>query len=88
MVTFRFCSWISVGLLLLCVGCAPAYHSYQCDCSCLPYGYCPPAPLPYTTYCGCPTPVASSYSDLAVPGEAARSVGTAQQESGPTTQGR
>ena len=58
---------ICVGLLALTLGCAPAYHSYQCECSCVPYGYCPPAPLPYTAYCGGPTPVASSYSSGEVP---------------------
>ena len=37
---FRSCPLICVGLLLLTLGCAPAYQSYQCECSCIPYGYC------------------------------------------------
>ena len=84
MATFRFpsCPLICVGLLLLTVGCAPAYHSYRCACSCIPYDYCPPAPLPYTTYCACPTQVASCYANRAVPGEALSSEGSGQQEFG------
>jgi hypothetical protein len=87
MATFRFCPLICAGLLLLTVGCAPAYHAYRCDCSCLPYAYCPPAPLPYTTYCGCPTPVASCYANRAVPRESLRGEGTEQTDSGPATDG-
>ena len=70
MATFRFHFWllICVGLLFLTVGCAPAYHSYRPACSCIPYDYCPPAPLPYPLYCGCPTPVASCCTDRAVEG--------------------
>ena len=63
MAAFRFCSLSCVGLLFLTVGCAPAYHSYRCASNCIPYDYCPPAPLPYTMYCGCPTPVASCYAN-------------------------
>lgn len=68
--TFRFRSrpLICVGLLFLTVGCAPAYHAYRSECSCVPYDYCPPAPLPYTTYCGCPTQMASGcVTDLPAP---------------------
>lgn len=43
---------------LLAGGCAHCRHS--CDNVCIPYDYCPPAPLPYTTYCACPTPVAAA----------------------------
>ncbi|MFO1045839.1 MAG: hypothetical protein U0941_28995 [Planctomycetaceae bacterium] len=39
-------------------GCAHAYHAYLCG---VPYGYCPDPPLPYTSYSGCPTPIASRY---------------------------
>ena len=59
-------SWtIIVAGMLLClpsIGCAPQYHWYGRGCSCIRYDYCPPTPLPYTTYCGCPTPVASCYA--------------------------
>lgn len=50
----------AVVLLAMCWGCAGAYHSYPSGC-CIPYGYCPEPPLPYTTYepCHCPTPIAS-----------------------------
>jgi hypothetical protein len=41
------------SLLLLAGGCASAYHAYPCGS--VPYCYCPPAPLPYASYCGCPT---------------------------------
>jgi hypothetical protein len=63
MAAFRFCSLSCVGLLFLTAGCAPAYHSYQCASHGIPYDYCPSAPLPYTLYCGCPTPVASCYAN-------------------------
>ncbi|MBI1903690.1 MAG: hypothetical protein HY000_36310 [Planctomycetes bacterium] len=46
---------------LSAAGCAPQYHWYSNPCCCIPYDYPPAAPLPYTTYCGCPTPVASCY---------------------------
>jgi hypothetical protein len=39
-------------------GCAHSCCFTPCD-ACIPYGYCPPAPLAYSGYCGCPTPVAS-----------------------------
>jgi len=65
MATMRF--WASplvlIGLPLLTVGCAPAYRSYQCECGPIPYGYCSPAPLPYTRYCNCPTTVVSRDAD-------------------------
>ena len=44
---------------LLAGGCATAYHNYPCGC--VHYKHCPSPPLPYTTYCGCPTPVAKCY---------------------------
>ena len=49
------------GLILLISlsGCAHAYHAYPCGF--VSYGYCPDPPLPYTSYAGCPTPVASGY---------------------------
>lgn len=59
--------WIALVLLLaitLIVGCARQYHWYRCGCDCVNYHYCPPAPLPYSPYCGCPTPVSSSYHRL------------------------
>jgi hypothetical protein len=37
--------------LTLAMGCAPAYHCYSgCHVNCQ---YCPPPPLPYTSYSGC-----------------------------------
>jgi hypothetical protein len=63
---FRPLIW--VALALLPVGCAPAYHAYRPGCyGCIEYGYCPPSPLPYTSYGGCPTPVASGYADRVAP---------------------
>ncbi len=85
---FRFCPLICVGLLFLTLGCASAYHSYRCASSCIPYHYCPPAPLPYTMYCGCPTPVASCNANCAVSSEATSGEGTEQTESGPATSGQ
>jgi outer membrane protein TolC len=32
----------------------PADHSFDCECGCIRYTYCPPAPLPYSTYCSGP----------------------------------
>lgn len=46
-------SWLAAALLLAASGCAAAYHAYPCGC--VPYGYCPDPPLPYTAYCGCAT---------------------------------
>ena len=40
-------------------GCAAAYHAYADGC--VPYEYCPPAPLPYACYQACPTPVAACH---------------------------
>ena len=54
----------TLGALLsiaLIVGCARQYHWYECGCSCVNYNYCPPGPLPYSSYHSCPTPVAKSY---------------------------
>jgi hypothetical protein len=64
---------VCVALAALTVGCAPAHHSHRDRCHCIEYGYCPPAPLPYTTYCGCPTPVAAGH---------ARGVGPAEPRTG------
>lgn len=54
-------SWQLLGIVLVIAlsGCAPGYHAHQRGC--IPYCYCPEAPLPYTTYCcsHCPTPIAS-----------------------------
>ena len=56
----KSCRWLGLILLASLSGCASAYDSYPCGA--IPYGYCPDPPLPYSTYSGCPTPVASSYS--------------------------
>ena len=48
--------------LMLAGGCAHQYHWYQADGCCPQYEYCAPAPLPYSTYCGCPTPFARYHS--------------------------
>ena len=53
-----------LGILLaiaLIIGCARQYHWYRCGCGCVDYRYCPPAPLPFTSYCNCSTPIADSY---------------------------
>lgn len=47
------------AILLAAAGCAPGYHAYPCGC--VPYGYCPEPPLPFTNYCGCPTPWAAKF---------------------------
>ena len=49
--------WLGMVLLSITAGCAPAYHAYPCGG--VPYGYCPESPLPFTNYCGCPTPRAA-----------------------------
>jgi hypothetical protein len=50
--------WLLLAVVLPAAGGgAPAYHAYPCGC--VPYGYCPEPPLPYTRYCGCPTPWAA-----------------------------
>lgn len=38
-------------LLVLVMGCAPAYHSYSSGC--VNCKYCAPPPLPYAPYEGC-----------------------------------
>lgn len=61
---FRRHPWIVLGVLLtiaLVVGCAQQYHSYRCGCDCVNYNYCPPAPLPNSPYCSCPTPISNAY---------------------------
>ena len=55
----------SVTLLAGISGCATAYHQYPSGC--VSYGYCPPAPLPYATYSGCPTPVATTFEPTSAP---------------------
>lgn len=57
-----------LGLLVMTLlsGCAHAYH--ESPCGCVSYDYCPDPPLPYTSYSGCPTPVASSYAAQRAPG--------------------
>ena len=54
-------AWRAAALVLLLIiaGCAPAYHAYRRGC--VPYGYAAPPPLPYQTYHGCPTPVATKF---------------------------
>lgn len=48
------------GLCLISfAGCAAGYHAYPDGC--VPYTYCVPAPLPYTQYSSCPTPIAARY---------------------------
>jgi hypothetical protein len=46
-------------LVIVLSGCARAHDQYRWGC--ITYGYCPPAPLPYASYCGCPTPLAEAY---------------------------
>ncbi len=54
-----FWPWLVAVSLCMTFGCASAYHAYPCGC--VPYGYCPGPPLPFTNYCGCPTPQAAKY---------------------------
>lgn len=55
-------------VLLSCLGtvllgaCAAAYRDYPCG---VHYRFCGERPLPYRTYCGCPTPVAKEYRQQA-----------------------
>ena len=51
--------WLGVVVLATALGCAAAYHDYPCGV--VPYGYCPPPPLPYAEYDSCLTPVAAEY---------------------------
>lgn len=55
----RIARMIGVSLLGLS-GCAGAYHAYPDGC--VQYGYCPPRPLAYTAYHGCPTPIAARFA--------------------------
>jgi hypothetical protein len=48
-------------VVLVSPGCARQYRWYRSACECVPYDYCPEAPLPFTNYCGCPTPTAIRY---------------------------
>lgn len=57
--------WLGLSLLASVAGCAQTYQSYSCGC--VPYGYCPDRPLPYRTYSGCPTPIASAYVPMSAP---------------------
>ena len=57
--------WLGLSLLTSLAGCAATYQSYSCGC--VPYGYCPDRPLPYRTYSGCPTPIASVYAPKQTP---------------------
>jgi hypothetical protein len=41
----------------LSAGCAADYHAYSGGC--VPCVYCPPPPLPYTTYCACPSSIST-----------------------------
>lgn len=54
-----------LSLLLILVGvagCAADYHRYTCPC--VRYRYCPPAPLPYTVYGGCPSPAVLNFRNM------------------------
>jgi hypothetical protein len=55
----RCIGWLAASLLIASCGCAAAYHDYPCGC--VPYGYCPSAPLRYAAYDACLTPVAACY---------------------------
>ena len=46
---------VLVGLIFL-IGCSSGYRTEFGNC--VPYRYCPPAPLPYRDDCGCETPMA------------------------------
>ena len=59
-----FFRWHTAGILavmtlIFVAGCATAYHKYPCGC--VPLDYCPLAPLPYTQYDRCPTPIAQEF---------------------------
>jgi hypothetical protein len=53
-------------------GCAAAYHAYPNGC--VPYSYHAPAPLPYTQYSNCPTPIAARYFERRADTSPARSL--------------
>lgn len=81
---YRIALWAFLTITLI-VGCARQYHWYRCGCGCVNYNYCPPAPLPYTPYCSCPTPIANSYQrELAQPSPEPVAP-NAQSESEPVT---
>ncbi len=50
---------LAAALLSIPFGCASAYHAYPCGC--VPYGFCPAPPLPFSNYCGCLTPRATQF---------------------------
>jgi hypothetical protein len=54
-------AWLVTAAVLFSPGCARQYRWYHNPCECIPYEYCPVAPMPFTDYCGCPTPTASRY---------------------------
>ena len=54
---------LAMVCLLTCSGCAPAYRWYPCGR--VPYCYQARSPLPYQMYHGCPTPIASCYTQHA-----------------------
>ena len=58
-VRVRIMSYLGGSLLVAAMGCAAAYHDYPCGV--VPLDYCPPAPLPYTGFSNCPTPIAQEY---------------------------
>ena len=70
------------GLLAIAIiaGCAQQYHWYRCGCDCVNYNYCPPAPLPYTPYCSCPTPIANRYEWQAAQADSAATAPVAEAE--------
>jgi hypothetical protein len=52
-----------LGLALVIGGLAGCHGTRGLGRGCCPnYGYCKPNPMPYTSYCGCPTPKASQYA--------------------------
>lgn len=71
---------VSIGGLLA-GGCATAYHAYDDPCCCVRYQYCPRPPLPYTTYGGCPTPVAKCYGNVGMQNTSPTLEGLALSES-------
>lgn len=58
----RFYCWLAAAVLGA-AGCAAAYHAYPCGQ--VPYAYRPEPPLPYVSYCACPTPIAAEFGEKA-----------------------
>lgn len=52
-----------LALALVIGGLAGCHGTRGFGKGCCPnYGYCKPNPMPYTSYCGCPTPKASEHA--------------------------